>query len=54
MLIVACKPLGKHRVGDESLCTLQAFREVVEKVIPENLKEECRLIGVIFWLRANC
>ena len=44
-LIVACKSAGKHRNGDQSLCTLAAFREVIEKVRPVNLKEECRLIG---------
>ena len=43
--MIACKPSGKHREGDESLCTLKAFKEVIEKVRPVNLKKECRLIG---------
>ena len=42
----ACKPMGKHREGDESLCTLAAFREVVEQVRPQDFGKECRLIGI--------
>jgi len=38
-----CKGKGKHREGDETFCTLDAFREIVEKVRPTNWKEECRV-----------
>jgi hypothetical protein len=48
--MVACKPSGKHRAGDESLCTLLAFQEAINKVRPANWKEECRSIGMIFYL----
>ena len=43
-----CKGKGKHREGDETFCTLDAFREIVEKVRPTNWKEECRVRGTIF------
>jgi hypothetical protein len=52
-LIVACKPSRKHREGDESLCTLEAFKEVIEKVRPLDVKEECRLIGTTLIYQAN-
>jgi acid phosphatase len=43
-----CMGKGKHREGDETLCTLDAFREIVEKVRPVNWKEECRVRGTSF------
>jgi hypothetical protein len=42
--MIACQPVGKHRNGDESLCTLEAFKEVVEKVRPKDWTLECRLL----------
>lgn len=44
-------PAGKHREGDESLCTLQAFKEAIDAVRPANWKEECRSIGTLFIFR---
>ena len=44
---VACKPVGKHREGDESFCTLEAFREVIEKIRPVDWYKECRVPGMI-------
>jgi hypothetical protein len=49
----ACKPSGKHREGDESLCTLEAFKEVVEKIRPGDWSQECRLIGNVLEFQAN-
>lgn len=46
LLTVACKSAGKHRDGDESLCTLAAFREVIEKVRPVDWSAECRVPGI--------
>jgi acid phosphatase len=43
-----CKEVGKHREGDESLCTLEAFREAVSKVRPGNWRKECAAIGLHF------
>lgn len=43
---VACKPNGKHWEGDESFCTLEAFRDAVEKVRPKNWHEECFVPGL--------
>lgn len=40
-----CREKGKHREGDETFCTLDAFKEIVEKVRPVNWKEECRVRG---------
>jgi acid phosphatase len=45
-LIIACKPAGKHRDGDESLCTLEAFRQVIEKIRPVDWRQECRVPGM--------
>lgn len=44
--VPGCRAVGKHRGGDESLCTLAAFREVVEKVRPKDLVEECKVPGI--------
>ncbi|KAH7313336.1 putative acid phosphatase [Stachybotrys elegans] len=40
--IPGCKPPGKHLEGDESFCTLEAFKEIVDKFTPENWKQQCR------------
>jgi acid phosphatase len=42
----ACKATGKHREGDETLCTLEAFKEVIEKVRPVDWSQECRVPGI--------
>jgi acid phosphatase len=44
--VPGCAGVGKHRGGDESLCTLEAFREVVERVRPGDLVEECKIVGM--------
>jgi len=50
-----CKEKGKHHEGDETLCTLDAFKEIVEKVRPVNWKEECRVRGTCpNKFNANC
>jgi acid phosphatase len=52
--VPGCKPVGKHRAGDESLCTLAAFREVVERVRPKDLVEECKILGISQIYRFDC
>jgi acid phosphatase len=36
-----CKLPGNHRVGDESFCTLAAFKEVADSFTPKDWKKEC-------------
>lgn len=36
-----CKLPGNHRNGDESLCTLTAFKEVADSFTPKDWKKEC-------------
>lgn len=36
-----CKVPGRHRVGDESFCTLAAFKEAADSFTPQNWKQEC-------------
>ncbi|KAG4278095.1 acid phosphatase [Fusarium proliferatum] len=40
--IPGCAPVGKHLDGDESFCTLEAFKEIVDKFTPINWKQQCR------------
>ncbi|KAF4997626.1 hypothetical protein FDECE_12019 [Fusarium decemcellulare] len=40
--IPGCKPAGKHLDGDESFCTLEAFKAIVDKFTPTNWKQQCR------------
>ncbi|KAH6890376.1 histidine phosphatase superfamily [Thelonectria olida] len=40
--IPGCKPAGKHLEGDESFCTLEAFKAIVDKFTPQNWKQQCR------------
>ncbi|KAH7001878.1 histidine phosphatase superfamily [Ilyonectria destructans] len=40
--IPGCKPTGKHLEGDESFCTLEAFKAIVDKFTPLNWKQQCR------------
>ncbi|CUS06747.1 unnamed protein product [Tuber aestivum] len=39
--VKGCKVAGRHLEGDESFCTLAAFKEIVEKMVPQDLKDEC-------------
>ncbi|KAK0669669.1 histidine phosphatase superfamily [Cercophora samala] len=41
--VPGCKKEGRHLEGDESFCTLAAFKEIVDKFTPKNWKQECRL-----------
>jgi len=41
MKIPGCRPAGKHYVDDESLCTLEAFKGIVDKFTPANWKQAC-------------
>ncbi|BFZ63297.1 hypothetical protein YB2330_004419 [Saitoella coloradoensis] len=41
MTLPGCAPQGKHLAGDASLCTLDAFREVVESMVPADWMGEC-------------
>jgi acid phosphatase len=36
-----CKLPGNHRTGDESLCTLTAFKEAADSFTPQDWKKEC-------------
>ncbi|KND03408.1 uncharacterized protein SPPG_00894 [Spizellomyces punctatus DAOM BR117] len=40
--IPACAPVGKHREGDDSLCTLDAFMEHVDRMIPKDYEKSCK------------
>ena len=40
--IPGCKAPGRHLDGDESFCTLEAFKAIVDKFTPLNWKQECR------------
>ncbi|KAL3953519.1 hypothetical protein ACCO45_011475 [Purpureocillium lilacinum] len=40
--VPGCKAAGKHLEGDESFCTLEAFKSIVDKFTPRNWKAECR------------
>ncbi|KAI0118808.1 histidine phosphatase superfamily [Nemania sp. FL0031] len=39
--IPGCRAPGKHLEGDESFCTLEAFKTIVDKFVPRNWKQEC-------------
>ncbi|KAF2773945.1 phosphoglycerate mutase-like protein [Teratosphaeria nubilosa] len=41
MTIPNCRQAGKHLKGDESFCTLAAFKEVADEFTPRNWKEQC-------------
>ncbi|PTB72844.1 phosphoglycerate mutase-like protein [Trichoderma longibrachiatum ATCC 18648] len=40
--IPGCKPQGKHFPGQESFCTLAAFKSIVDKFTPKDWQAECR------------
>ncbi|KAK0748737.1 histidine phosphatase superfamily [Apiosordaria backusii] len=41
--VPGCRKPGRHLEGDESFCTLAAFKEIVDKFTPKNWKQECRM-----------
>lgn len=40
--VPGCRIPGNHLEGDESFCTLSAFKAIVDKYTPTNWKEQCR------------
>jgi len=41
VVVPYCKQDGRHLPGDESFCTLTAFKEAVDSFTPHNWREEC-------------
>lgn len=41
MHVPGCRPEGKHLQGDESFCTLEEFKSIVDKYTPKNWKAAC-------------
>ncbi|KAL9121630.1 MAG: hypothetical protein Q9187_001808 [Circinaria calcarea] len=41
MTIPGCKLAGNHLEGDESFCTLEAFKRIADKFTPKNWKQAC-------------
>jgi acid phosphatase len=41
MTVPACRRPGNHLEGDESFCTLETFKRVVDSFAPANWKQEC-------------
>ncbi|KAF2238331.1 phosphoglycerate mutase-like protein [Viridothelium virens] len=41
MTVPGCKVSGKHLEGDESFCTLEAFKSITDKYTPRHLRQEC-------------
>jgi len=39
--VPGCKPVGKHLDSDESFCTLEAFKGIVDKYTPLHWKQGC-------------
>ncbi|KAM3457185.1 hypothetical protein MY3296_001237 [Beauveria thailandica] len=39
--IPGCRPAGKHYEDDETLCTLAAFKSIVDRITPTNWKAQC-------------
>jgi len=42
MTVPGCAKSGNHLEGDETFCTLSAFKEIVDKFTPESWKRECQ------------
>lgn len=40
--VPGCRAAGKHLEGDESFCTLSAFKAIVDKYTPDNWRQQCR------------
>ncbi|KAK3699792.1 hypothetical protein LTR37_016301 [Vermiconidia calcicola] len=38
-----CRPVGRNFDGDETFCTLSAFKEAADSFTPKNWKAECRM-----------
>lgn len=42
VVVQGCRPAGRHLDGDESFCTLAAFKSIVEKMQPDDWRGECQ------------
>lgn len=42
IVIPGCRKAGRHLEGDESFCTLQAFKEITDKYAPMHWRRQCR------------
>ncbi len=42
MTIPGCRKPGKHLEGDESFCTLEAFKAIADDFLPSNWKKDCQ------------
>jgi acid phosphatase len=42
MTVPGCKKPGRHLEGDESFCTLEAFKAIADGFLPKNWKADCR------------
>lgn len=42
-VIPGCAKAGRHLEGDETFCTLEAFKEIVEAVAPKDFKQQCTM-----------
>ncbi|KAK7754198.1 hypothetical protein SLS62_003775 [Diatrype stigma] len=40
--VPGCRAAGNHLEGDESFCTLAAFKAIVDKYVPVNWRQQCR------------
>ncbi|GAA5797757.1 hypothetical protein HPULCUR_003151 [Helicostylum pulchrum] len=38
-----CATNGKHRKGDKSLCTFEAFKKAIEDEVPLDWEKECTI-----------
>ncbi|KAL5598883.1 hypothetical protein BROUX41_003796 [Berkeleyomyces rouxiae] len=41
LVVPGCAAAGRHLPGDESFCTLAAFKEIVDNITPRHWKAEC-------------
>lgn len=50
LTVPGCKPSGKHLENNESFCTLEAFKAIVDKYTPSHWKQDCwsNLDGPVF------
>ncbi|TGJ87707.1 hypothetical protein E0Z10_g1013 [Xylaria hypoxylon] len=39
--VPGCRAPGNHLEGDETFCTLEAFKAIVDKFVPSNWKQQC-------------
>jgi len=44
MRVAGCRAPGKHLEGDESLCTLEEFKRIADRITPADWKRECAMV----------